>query len=163
MQLAECKMSLKKWCSLPLFSHVQCQALRFLQLTPPPHTLEGSPSPWARICALHGLSAAIPTPSTSLCFQTTGSRADSFRTRCPGVGAAAAASSFRRGACHVCGLAHKSQPWPALPIRKQRGGLIALEALKAHRLFPFSYTSNVISLPRTFALHAFLGFFWLLI
>lgn len=56
-------------------------------------------------------------------------------------------SSFQRGACHVCRLAHKSQPWPALPIQKQQGGFIALEALKAHRLLPCSNASNVISLP----------------
>lgn len=95
-------------------------------------------------------STAIRTPSTGtgLCFQTTGSGADSFRVRCLAAGAtAAAASAFRRGACHVRGLAHKSQPRPALPSQKQRGGLIAPEALKARRLLPFSYASHAISLP----------------
>lgn len=37
-----------------------------------------------------------------------------------------------------------SQPWLS---KKQRGGLIALKALKAHCPLPFSYTSNAISLP----------------
>lgn len=74
MQLAESKMSLKKLCSLLLFSHVQCQALCFLQLTPPPHIF-APPSPAPAHghtflhCTAHPPAFPPPPPTPASAFK----------------------------------------------------------------------------------------------
>lgn len=143
MQLAECKMSWKKWCTLPLFSHVQCGHCVSCNWHPLP-TLLGPPAPGHTF--VHGTAHPLPSPPPpppSLlwnnwlwCWQLSQAMPPSHSS----------GGGFRRGACHGRGLAHKSQPRPALTIQKQHGSLIALQALEAHRLLPSSYTNNIISL-----------------
>lgn len=73
MQLAECKMSLKKLCSPPLLVHVNARRCVPAADTPSPRPW-GSPSTQAHVCGLQGPPSAIPALPTcsSSCSQGSG-------------------------------------------------------------------------------------------